>query len=213
MNIGDMHKKLVKIRRVVRRCDCRLTHTDIMFMTILCWPIRETTKAFYTCSRGDFGSLSMWPKWISDKITIGSLFWLPSHWRRPCGLPHTSWLRANDTDVVSQHRDPLSLEKGRRPCFFVNVIRHSITSVAANQSVLWHCLCPCISSCLLCLWLSVPFCVHDVCNDVVRMSDSMPVQKSDLVLFQTPNSQTGCIRPNHFTDWWLFLLCSATSLD
>jgi len=24
-----------------------------------------------------------------------------SHWRRPCGRPHTSWLRATDTDVQS----------------------------------------------------------------------------------------------------------------
>ena len=33
---------------------------------------------------------------------IGASLQPPSHWRRPCGRPHTSWLRATDTDVYSQ---------------------------------------------------------------------------------------------------------------
>jgi len=32
---------------------------------------------------------------------IGASFRPPSHWRRPCGRPRTSWLRAIDTDVQS----------------------------------------------------------------------------------------------------------------
>ena len=32
-----------------------------------------------------------------------------------------------------------------------------------------------------------------VCNDVVRMSESMPVQKSDLVLFQTQTHRLGAL--------------------
>jgi len=32
---------------------------------------------------------------------VGALLRLPSHWRRPCGRPRTSWLKAIDTDVQS----------------------------------------------------------------------------------------------------------------
>jgi len=33
---------------------------------------------------------------------IGASLRPPSHWRRPCGHPRTSWLRVIDTDVNSQ---------------------------------------------------------------------------------------------------------------
>jgi len=37
-----------------------------------------------------------------------------SHWRRPCGRPRTSWLRAIDTDVCSQSTSGSS-QPGERP--------------------------------------------------------------------------------------------------
>ena len=56
--------------------------------------------------RDDSASSGMWVARADHEQdqhrVIGASLRPPSHWRRPCGRPRTSWLRVIDTDVNSQ---------------------------------------------------------------------------------------------------------------
>jgi len=64
----------------------------------------------YLCYLHFFGHMTRADPKHDHHRVIGASLRPPSHWRRPCGRPRTSWLKATDADG---DRDPLSLEKGQ----------------------------------------------------------------------------------------------------
>jgi len=51
-----------------------------------------------------------------------------------CGRSHTNWLREIDTDVLCQHQDPLSLEKGQQPHALATYRRHGNTPITGHAT-------------------------------------------------------------------------------
>ena len=146
--VGPSHEHRRHAQKIGEDQTCSLkmwlqtdTHRDIMFMTILCWPIGRGVT-----TQGDYKSLlHLFKRWLWFFKHVTQLDFWQDHYRvialTAQSLEETLWTPTSQLAEGEwywcSHRDPLSVQKGRRPYAFVNVIRHSITSVAANQSVLW----------------------------------------------------------------------------
>ena len=80
------------------------------------------------------------PKQDQHRV-IGASLRPPSHWRRPCGRPRTSWMRAIDTDVQSVNMG--STQPGERPVTarsgdVSSTRQHSIMGHAATEERKMH---------------------------------------------------------------------------
>ena len=73
------------------------------------------------------------PKQDHNRV-IGASLRPPSHWRRPCGRPCTSWLRATDTDVQSVNIGIHSAWSKASDCtLWRRIVQHSIMGHAATE--------------------------------------------------------------------------------
>jgi len=94
---------------------------------------------FPTVSERDGSASSgMWvarvdPEQDHHRVT-GSSLRPPSHWRRPCGRPRTSWLRAIDTDVAYSQSTSGSTQPGERPV----TARSGDVSSTRQDSIMGH---------------------------------------------------------------------------
>ena len=82
------------------------------------------------------------PEQDHHRVT-GSSLRPPSHWRRPCGRPRISWLRAIDTDVAYSQSTSGSTQPGERPVTarsgdVSSTRQHSIMGHAATEERKMH---------------------------------------------------------------------------